>query len=77
VASHPFSIRLGSTNIIRMPECARSDCNEIGTKSCSACLKEFYCGSECQKSDYIDAWDVDMDVLVYVYYLLGGQFLHE
>jgi hypothetical protein len=39
-------------NLIKVTECARSGCKEMGTKGCSACLKEFYCYEECQKADW-------------------------
>lgn len=35
-----------------MLDCARPDCHEVGTKSCSACLKEFYCSGKCQQIDW-------------------------
>jgi hypothetical protein len=37
---------------VKMPIYARSGCDQIGTKGCSACLKEVYCSGECQKDDW-------------------------
>jgi hypothetical protein len=33
-------------------KCARPDCHNAGTKSCSICLREHYCSGECQKGDW-------------------------
>jgi hypothetical protein len=35
-----------------MSVCARNGCDKIGKKACSACRKELYCCSECQKEDW-------------------------
>jgi tetratricopeptide (TPR) repeat protein len=37
---------------IIMSRCARTGCLLTGTKSCSICLREFYCSSDCQKTDW-------------------------
>lgn len=33
-------------------KCAKLGCSRIGTKACSACLRECYCSAECQKKDW-------------------------
>jgi tetratricopeptide (TPR) repeat protein len=33
-------------------KCARTGCLLTGTKSCSVCLRELYCSSDCQKTDW-------------------------
>jgi hypothetical protein len=48
VAAHPSGINMGAINLVRLPACALSDCDEIGTKACAACFKESYCSEECQ-----------------------------
>jgi hypothetical protein len=50
--AHPSGISLNPSNLVRVMECARSGCDKIGTKSCSSCEKEFYCGSDYQKDDW-------------------------
>ncbi len=49
VTAHPSDISLSPKNLTRVIECARSGCDEIGTKGCSRCLKDFYCSAVCQK----------------------------
>jgi hypothetical protein len=52
VASHPSGLSLSSTNLIRIVECAKPGCEQKGFKACSACRREYYCTSECQKKDW-------------------------
>jgi hypothetical protein len=52
MAAHPYGITLNPLNLMKVMRCAKSGCNEKGTKSCSACLKEYYCCGECQKADW-------------------------
>jgi hypothetical protein len=52
IHAHPSAIGLKPSNLIRLSTCALSECNEISTKACSACSKEAYCCSECQKLDW-------------------------
>jgi hypothetical protein len=37
---------------INMSQCASPCCNRPASSQCSVCLKEWYCGSECQKADW-------------------------
>ncbi len=48
VAAHPFSVDFILLSLIRMMECARLDCDQVGAKACSGC----YCCVECQKKDW-------------------------
>jgi hypothetical protein len=43
VAAHPDGISMNPLNLIKVTECARPGCNEIGLKACSAYSKEFCC----------------------------------
>jgi hypothetical protein len=52
VALHPSGISLNQKNLVKVIECARPGCNEVGSQGCSACLKVFYCSAECQKTDW-------------------------
>jgi hypothetical protein len=49
VDAHPSGISLSPLNIIRLMGCARPHCHEVGIKTCSVCLKEYYCCGKCQK----------------------------
>jgi hypothetical protein len=37
-----------------MVKCTRPNCHQVGTKGCSAYLKEVHCSLECQKADWKD-----------------------
>jgi hypothetical protein len=52
VAAHPSGMSLKPMNLMKVTECARPSYDQLGTKGCSACPKEFYCSAECQKSDW-------------------------
>jgi hypothetical protein len=51
-ASHPSRHIVNQRNILKTMVCASFGCNQTGTKSCSSCLNEIYCSSECQKTDW-------------------------
>jgi hypothetical protein len=50
VTALPDAISLCPKNLIKIIECARPGCNQVGTKSCSASSKESYCSLECEKA---------------------------
>jgi tetratricopeptide (TPR) repeat protein len=52
VAAHPSGMSLKPINLMKVTECARPGCDQLGTKGCSACSKESYCSAECQKTDW-------------------------
>jgi hypothetical protein len=52
IDAHRSGISLSPLNLIRVFRYARSGCDQIGTKGCSASLKELYCCGECQKEDW-------------------------
>jgi tetratricopeptide (TPR) repeat protein len=52
VAAHPSGISLNPLNLIKVVQCAKPGCDKVGTQGCSACVKEYYCTAECQKSDW-------------------------
>jgi hypothetical protein len=52
VAAHPLGISLSPLNLMKVMECAKLDCYQLGTNSCSGCLRQYYCSTECQKSDW-------------------------
>jgi hypothetical protein len=35
-----------------MPQCARPGCINVGEKKCATCLREHYCGGDCQELDW-------------------------
>jgi hypothetical protein len=40
--AHPNGISLSPKILIKIIECARPGCDQVGTKCCSVCTKEFY-----------------------------------
>jgi hypothetical protein len=52
VAAHPAGMSLKPLNLMKLVECARPGCDQLGTKGCSACSKEFYCSADCQKTNW-------------------------
>lgn len=54
MADHSSSISLNPINLMKITVCARPDCDNMGTKDCSACLNESYCSKVCQEEDWKD-----------------------
>jgi hypothetical protein len=52
VAAYSSGISLSPLNLIKLSVCAGSDCDKIGSRDCSGCLKESYCSEKCQKKDW-------------------------
>jgi tetratricopeptide (TPR) repeat protein len=52
IALHPSGISLSPKNLMKVIKCANFGCDEIGTRGCTACLNEFYCSAECQKTNW-------------------------